>query len=127
LPLNTLQKLVSLAKEGAAIIFHDVFLHWFRDWILRISKKQFDALIRAIGFIITNAAGVSNAAIGKGMFGKERIIKYLFANANVRHEMYLADNHLKCIRRKLMGVSIILLQMMEKKLLMIGVLLNTKF
>src|SRR6185436_9915723 len=39
----------------------------------------------------------------KGMFWEGKEIKYLLANADVRHEMYLADNKLKCIRRKIAG------------------------
>jgi len=54
-------------------------------------------------FIRTNAAGVSNAASGKGMFWEGKELKYLLANANVRHEMYLADNKLQSIRRKING------------------------
>jgi len=64
-------------------------------------QKQFDALIRQLPFIITNAAGVSNSTSGKGMFWEGKEIKYLLANAEVRHEMYLADHDLKCIRREI--------------------------
>ena len=104
LPLATLQKLVALANEGAAIIFHDgipSLVPGLSD--IANKQKQFDALIRQLGFIITSAAGVSNAAIGKGMFWEGKEIKYLLANADVRHEMYLADNKLRSIRRKING------------------------
>ena len=104
LPLTTLQKLVSLANQGATIIFHDgipSMAPGLGD--LQNKQKQFDVLIKQLQFIITNAAGISNATSGKGMFWEGREIKYLLANADVRHEMYMADNKLKCIRRKITG------------------------
>jgi hypothetical protein len=127
LPLNTLQKLVSLAKEGAAIIFHDVVPSLVPGLDIENKQKQFDALIRQLGFIITNAAGVSKAAIGKGMFWEGAAIKYLLANANVRHEMYLADNHLKCIRRKINGGEYYFITNDGKETFNDWVLLNTEF
>ena len=104
LPLNTLKKLVELAKQGAAIILHDGIpstVPGLSD--IENQQKQFDVLIRQLAFIITNAAGVSNATIGKGMIWEGKEIKYLLANANVRHEMFLADNKLQTIRRKING------------------------
>jgi hypothetical protein len=104
LPLTTLQKLVSLAGQGAAVIFHDgipTTVPGLSD--IQNKQKQFDALINQLSFIRTNAAGIRNATYGKGMFWEGTEIKYLLANANVRHEMYLADNGLKCIRRKING------------------------
>ena len=104
LPLATLQKLVSLANQGATIIFQDgipSMVPGLSD--IESKQKQFDALIRQMPFIITNAAGISNSTSGKGMFWEGKEIKYLLANAGVRHEMYLADHNLKCIRRKING------------------------
>ena len=104
LPLSTLQKLISLSNQGAAIIFHDGVpstvpgLHDIEN-----KQKQFDELIRQLNFIRTNAAGVRNASFGKGMFWEGAEIKYLLANASVRHERYLADKALTCIRRKING------------------------
>jgi hypothetical protein len=104
LPLPTLEKLVSLAKQGCTIIFHDgvpSMVPGLSDFANK--QKQFDALIRQLRFIRTNAAGVSNATTGKGMFWEGNELKHLLANAGVRHEIYLADNKLKCIRRKING------------------------
>ncbi len=104
LPLTTLQKLVALSKQGATIIFHDgipSMVPGLSD--IDNKQKQFDALIRELRFIITNAAGISNATSGKGMFWQGTEIKYLLANADIRHEMYLADNKLQSIRRKING------------------------
>ena len=104
LPLATLQKLVALSKQGATIIFHDgipSLVPGLSD--IENKQKQFDALIRQLPFIITNAAGISNATSGKGMFWEGKEIKYLLANANIRHEMYLADKNLQSIRRKING------------------------
>ena len=127
LPLTTLQKLVSLAKEGATIIFHDgipSMVPGLND--LENRQKQFDALIRQLQFIITNAAGISNATSGKGMFWEGKEIKYLLANADIRHEMYLADNHLKCIRRKINGGEYYFITNEGKETFSGWVLLNTK-
>jgi len=102
LPLNTLKKLVELAKQGAAIIFHDGIpsaVPGLSD--IENQQKQFDAFIRQLAFIITNAAGVNKAAIGNGMVWEGKEIEYLLTNANVRHEMFLAEKKLKCIRRKI--------------------------
>jgi hypothetical protein len=126
LPLTTLQKLVSLAKQGATIIFQDgipSMVPGLSD--IENKQKQFDALIRQLPFIITNAAGVSNSTSGKGMFWEGREIKYLLANAGVRHEMYLADNKLKCIRRKINGGEYYFITNDGKETFNKWVLLNT--
>jgi hypothetical protein len=127
LPLNTLQKLVSLAKEGAAIIFHDGRPSLVPGLDIENKQKQFDALIRQLAFIRTNAAGISNATLGKGMFWEGEEIKYLLANANVRNEMYLADDHLKCIRRKIKGGEYYFIINDGKQTFNDWVLLNTRF
>jgi len=104
LPLNTLKKLVDLARQGAAIIFQDGLpstVPGLSD--IDNQQKQFDVLLRQLPFIRTNAAGIRNGAVGKGMFWEGTEIRYLLANANVRHEMYLAEEKLKCIRRKIAG------------------------
>jgi len=127
LPLTTLQKLVSLAKQGATIIFHEgipSMVPGLSD--IENKQKQFDALIRQLPFIITNAAGISNSTIGKGMFWEGKEIKYLLANADVRHEMYLADHDLKCIRRKINSGEYYFITNDGKETFNDWVLLNTK-
>jgi len=89
-------------------------------------QKQFDALIKQIPFIITNAAGISNSTSGRGMFWEGKEIKYLLANAAIRHEMYLADNKLKCIRRKINGGEYYFITNDGKETFNTWVLLNTK-
>jgi hypothetical protein len=126
LPLATLQKLISLAKQGAAIIFQDgipLTVPGLDD--IENKQKQFDALIRQLAFIRTNAAGIRNAASGKGMFWEGAEIKYLLANANVRHEMYLADNGLACIRRRINGGEYYFIVNEGKETFNNWVLLNT--
>ena len=128
LPLTTLQKLVALANQGATIIFHDgipSMIPGLTD--IESKQKQFDALIRQLQFIITNAAGISNATSGKGMFWEGEEIKYLLANADVRHERYLADNHLKCIRRKINGGEYYFISNDGTDAFGDWVLLNTKY
>ena len=127
LPLATLQKLVSLANQGATIIFHDgipSMVPGLSD--IENKQKQFDALIRQLQFIITNAAGVSNATSGRGMFLEGAEIKYLLANADIRHERYLADRGLKCIRRKINGGEYYFITNDAKETFNDWVLLNTK-
>ena len=126
LPLATLQKLISLSNQGAAIIFHDgvpTTVPGLHD--IENKQKQFDALIRQLNFIRTNAAGVRNASIGKGMFWEGAEIKYLLANANVRHETYLADKDLTCIRRKVSGGEYYFIVNEGKEVFDNWVLLNT--
>jgi hypothetical protein len=93
---------------------------------IRNKQKQFDSLVRQLQFIITSAAGISNATSGKGMFWEGREIKYLLANADVRHEMYLADHDLKCIRRKINGGEYYFITNNGKEIFNDWVLLNTK-
>ena len=127
LPLTTLQKLVSLANQGATIIFHagvPSMVPGLSD--IENKQKQFDVLIKQLQFIITNAAGISNATSGKGMFWEGKEIKYLLANADVRHETYLADNKLKCIRRKITGGEYYFIINDGKETFNNWVLLNTK-
>jgi len=126
LPLQTLEKLVSLAKQGATIILHDgipLMVPGLSD--IENKQKQFDLLIRQLQFIRTNAEGVSNATTGKGMFWEGKEIKYLLANADVRHEIYLADNKLKCIRRKIAGGEYYFIVNEGKETFNDWVLLNT--
>ena len=128
LPFNTLEKLVSLANEGAAIIFHDGIPSLVPGlYDVETRQKQFDALVRGIPFIITNAAGVSKSAVGKGMFWEGKELRYLLANANVRHEIFLTDNHLKCIRRKINGGEYYFIINEGKEIFNDWVLLNTKY
>ena len=127
LPLATLQKLVALANQGATIIFHDgipAMVPGLSD--IENKQKQFDALIRQLPFIITNAAGISNSTTGKGMFWEGKEIKYLLANADIRHEMYLADHDLKCIRRKINDGEYYFITNDGKETFNDWVLLNTK-
>lgn len=127
LPLITLQKLVALANQGATIIFHDgipSMVPGLSD--IESKQRQFDSLIREMLFTRTNAAGISNSTSGKGMFWEGKEIKYLLANADIRHEMYLTDNKLKCIRRKIKGGEYYFIINDGKEIFNDWVLLNTE-
>jgi hypothetical protein len=127
LPLATLQKLVALAKQGAAIIFHESvpkIVPGFSD--IENKQKQFDALIAQLQFKTTSAPGVNNAASGKGFFWEGKELRYLLANADVRHEMYLTDNKLQFIRRKINGGEYYFITNDGKTTFNDWVLLNTK-
>jgi hypothetical protein len=104
LPLATLQKLVALTKAGAQIIFHDGVPKMVPGLSDIVSKqKQFDALIAQLHFKTTSAAGVNNAVSSKGSFWEGKELEYLLANAEVRHEIFLAARDLQFIRRKING------------------------
>ena len=104
LPLATLQKLVTLANQGAAIIFHEAIpstVPGLSD--IANKQKQFDALITQLQFNTTSASGVNKAASGKGIFWEGKELKYLLTHAGVRSEEFLADRKLQFIRRKING------------------------
>ncbi len=104
LPLNTLQKIVELTKQGASVIFHDGTpskVPGLSD--IENKQMQFDAVVAQIKFETTNAPGIDKAKLGKGTVWDGEELKYLLANADVRHEMFLADNKLQSIRRKING------------------------
>lgn len=104
LPLPTLQKLVALVNQGAAVIFQDgipKMVPGLSD--IENKQKQFDALLAQLQFKTTNAEGINNAASGKGLFWEGKEIRYLLANADVRSEEYLTDKKLQFIRRKING------------------------
>jgi len=60
------------------------------------------------------------------MFLEGAEIKYLLANADIRHERYLADRGLKCIRRKINGGEDYFITNDGKETFNDWVLLNTK-
>ncbi|HLG38607.1 MAG TPA: glycosyl hydrolase [Chitinophagaceae bacterium] len=127
LPLATLQKLIALTKAGAQIIFHDgapKVVPGLSD--IENKQKQFDALIAQLQFKTTNAPGVNNAASGKGLFLEGNELRYLLANAAIRHEMYLTDNKLQFIRRKINGGEYYFITNDGKTTFNDWVLLNTK-
>jgi len=102
LPLPTLQKLVSLVQQGAAVIFNEgapTLIPGLSD--IENKQKMFDALMSQIRFKNTSAPGVDNAAVGKGFFWEGKQIRYLLANANIRSEKFLTDKKLQFIRRKI--------------------------
>jgi len=104
LPHPTLQKLVDLSNAGAQIIFHNGIPKMVPGLGDHVAKQQqFDKLIATLQFKTTNAAGIHKAANGKGWFWEGNEIKYLMANANIRHENFLTEKKLQFIRRKING------------------------
>lgn len=127
LPLNTLQKIVELAKQGASIIFYDGIpstVPGLSD--MKNKQKQFDTLIAQIKFETTTAPGVDRAKLGKGVFWKGKELRYLLANADVRHEMYLAESKLEFTRRKINRGEYYFITNGGKEAFSEWVLLNTK-
>lgn len=126
LPLTTLQKLVALANEGAAIIFHEgvpKLVPGLGD--IENKQKQFDALLAQLSFKATNATGVNNDSSGKGIFWEGKSLRYLLANAGVRSEEYLTDKKLQFIRRKINGGEYYFITNDGKETFNDWVLLNT--
>jgi alpha-L-rhamnosidase len=126
LPLPTLQKLVSLVNQGAAVIFQDgvpKMVPGLSD--IENKQKQFDALLAQIDFKKTSADGIKNAGVGKGLFWEGKEIRYLLANADVRTEEWLTDNKLQFIRRKINGGEYYFITNDGKKEFYDWVLLNT--
>lgn len=126
LPLQTLQRLVALSAQGAAIIFHEGVpssVPGFSD--VENRQKQFDMLMSRLKFEPTSAEGVNKAVNGKGVFWQGKEIRYLLANAAVRHEGFLAEKNLKCIRRKIAGGEYYFIVNDGKEVLSDWVMLNT--
>jgi hypothetical protein len=76
-------------------------------------------------FESTNAPGVDKAKLGKGTFWEGNELKYLLTNADVRHERYLAEENLKCIRREIAGGEYYFITNDGKETFNNWVLLNT--
>ncbi len=101
LPLETLQKLVALAQQGATILVHksqptDV------PGLTNLAKRQadFKAIWSAMSF--TNSNGVQQAAVGKGKFVVGEDWQALLTAAQVARES-MTDSSLQCIRRVIPG------------------------
>lgn len=126
LPLQTLQKLVALSAQGATIIFHNgipVTVPGLND--ADNKQKMFDDLLSSLKFETTSAAGVNNAIHGNGKWWQGSELKYLLANAGVRHEGFLAHQKLKCIRRRIAGGEYYFIVNEGKETFNDWVLLNT--
>jgi 2-keto-3-deoxy-6-phosphogluconate aldolase len=98
LPLETLQKLVTLAKNGATIIVHKELpagVPGYGD----LAKRQaaFKQLLAQLKFTTTN--GVQKAVIGKGAFVIAEDMAALLSTSKAPQETMAAQG-LQCIRRQ---------------------------
>ncbi|MBK8951837.1 MAG: glycoside hydrolase family 2 protein [Chitinophagaceae bacterium] len=126
LPLQTLKKLLTLSEDGANIIFHDGLpstVPGLSD--IETKQKAFDEILSAIKYESTSAEGVNRAINNKGLLWQGKELKYLLANAGIRHEGFLADKKLKCIRRKISGGEYYFIVNEGKEVFNDWVLLNT--
>ncbi len=126
MPINTLKKLLQLASQGATIIFEDGMpskVPGLQD--AANYQSAFDSLLSAIAMRSTSADGVKKADYGKGAIWEGKELKFLLANAGIRHEQYLAEEKLKCIRRKIAGGEYYFIVNEGKKKLDKWVMLNT--
>lgn len=104
IPMPTLKKILSLAQQGATIIFQDGMPSKVPGLFdAEKNERQLADLLSSIDARKTSAEGVKKALYGKGNIWEGKELKYLLANAGVRHEKYLADKNIKCIRRKIAG------------------------
>ena len=101
LPLETLQKLVTLAQQGATIIIHKA-LPGDVPGYSTLAKRQaaFKALLAPLKF--TTANGIQQAVSGKGKFILGDDLQQLLTVAKVPQETMAAQG-LQCIRRKIDG------------------------
>ncbi|PWK16828.1 alpha-L-rhamnosidase-like protein [Arcicella aurantiaca] len=97
LPLETFEKLVQLAKEGATIVIHNK-LPQDVPGLGNLEERQakFKALIAQLNF--TKNAGVSQANIGKGRFILGENLGEILAAAKVQRETMI-DKGLSNIRK----------------------------
>lgn len=101
LPLETLQKLVSLAQNGATVIIHKALPADVPGYGT-LDKRQaaFKALLAQLKF--TTADGVQQANTGKGKLLLGDDMQQLLAAAKVPQETMAAQG-LQCIRRSIEG------------------------
>lgn len=126
MPVETLMKIIAFSLQGATIIFHDG-LPASAPGLAYADKKQklFDALLAPVEFETTAAAGVKKAVYGEGEYWLGSELKFLLANAGIRHEGFLAHQKLKCIRRKISGGEYYFIVNEGKETFNDWVLLNT--
>lgn len=101
LPLETLQKLVTLAQNGATILVHRSLpgdVPGYSD--LTDRQAAFKKLLAQLSFNTAN--GVQQATIGKGRFIMADDMQQLLAAAKVPQETMAAQG-LQCIRRAIPG------------------------
>ena len=126
MPIATLKKLLQLAAQGATIIFEDGMpskVPGLQD--AARYQAAFDSLLSGIDTKRTSADGVKKAVYGKGAIWEGKELKYLLANAGIRHEQYLAEKNIKTIRRKITGGEYYFLVNEGKSPLNEWVMLNT--
>ena len=101
LPLETLQQLTALAKNGATIIFYKGIpkdVPGLGD--LKNRQAMYDRLLSQLFFVQTNSETIKEAKIGKGSFLLGTELYYVVNYANARSET-LTEEGLKFVRRKI--------------------------
>ena len=102
IPLETMEKLVQLATDGATIVFHQ---HLPNDvpgmFNLAERKQMLKAMVDKFSFTPAGEA-VQKAAIGRGMFLLSNNLEALMAAAKIHRES-LVDKGLQYNRRSYKG------------------------
>jgi hypothetical protein len=99
IPVNTFEKLVQLAQNGAAIVVHDSLptdVPGLAD--LDARREHFNSLLKQLDFSKAGDADVEKATVGKGYFVIGNDIDQLLSYAGIRRES-MVDNGLQFIRR----------------------------
>lgn len=100
IPLETFEKLVKMASEGATIIYHKKLPHDVPG-LGNLDQRQtrFKQLLTQLNFVNTPTAGVRQATIGKGAFLVGDDLNELMSYAHIARET-LIDKGLQFIRKK---------------------------
>lgn len=100
LPLDTLRKIMDLARGGATIIASEqlpISVPGYYD--LEKRQAEFDQLLQEIAFVDTDMPGVREAQLGTGRILSGSDYEALLAAAGVRREA-VVDSGVRFIRRK---------------------------
>ena len=103
MPFTTLQKLVSLAENGATVIVYKNLpkdLPGLADF--KANKTAFDQLIQKLSFASTSNAAIKKATVGKGQILMSDNLEAMLAMAKIRKEN-MVEFGLQFIRTKLAG------------------------
>src|SRR5688572_14464330 len=104
IPLNTLQKLIALAKQGATIIIHQNIPGTVPGLDISGEKQKLsDRLIQQLQLKETNIPGVNRSITGKGAIWQGNELRQLVSNARARHEGSIKSKGLSFVRRKING------------------------
>ena len=99
IPLETFEKLLKFAEEGATVIVHKRLPGDVPGLgNLKMRHQRFEALLHQINFANAKSAGISEASVGKGRFLSGDDLGKLLSFAGIRREA-MVDEGLEFVRR----------------------------